>query len=174
LLGSPPGRLATHARCPVLNVRARDEPDGPVPLAVDEASACEEAVRFAFAEASVRRADLLAMQMRTEGSTDSYDGPADSPFVTRDQRRPRVHAEHALDAALTGPAGRCPEVSVRRLPVVGRVRRTLIDASADAQLLVIGARGMGGFVGLLLGSVGQALLHQAQCPLVITRHEGAG
>ncbi|MFD5448137.1 MULTISPECIES: universal stress protein [unclassified Streptomyces] len=169
LLGSTAGHLAAHGRCPVLVVRGRDDPAGPVLLAVDEAPASEGAVRFAFAEASMRHADLLAVHVSREGHTDAYDEPADPPFVTRGQREPRVHAEHVIDAALAGFADRYPEVSVRRLPVVGPVRRALIDASAEAQLLVVGARGRGGFTGLLLGSVSQALLHHAHCPLVVAR-----
>ncbi|MET8569519.1 universal stress protein [Streptomyces sp. NPDC004783] len=169
LLGSTAGHLAAHARCPVLVVRGRDDPDGPVLVAVDEGSASAAAVGFAFAEASLRRADLLAAHVTGEGDPDAYDGPADPPFVTRDERRLRANAEHVIDAALAGARDRYPDVPVRRLPLVGHVRRSLIDASADAQLMVVGARGRGGFPGLLLGSVGHALLHHARCPLVVVR-----
>ncbi|MEU3660638.1 universal stress protein [Streptomyces sp. NPDC032940] len=169
LLGSTAGHLAAHARSPVLVVRGRDEPEGPVLLAVDDSPSCAEAVRFAFAEASLRRAGLLAVHAVREGDADAYDGPADPPFVTRDERRLLAHAEQVIDTVVAGPAERHPEVAVRRLPVVGRVRRALIDASGDAQLMVVGARGRGGFAGLLLGSVSQALLHHAQCPLVVAR-----
>jgi nucleotide-binding universal stress UspA family protein len=168
LLGSTAGHLAAHARCPVLIVRGRSAPDGPVLLAVDDAPSCHEAVRFAFTEASLRHADLLAIHV----SGYAGDGPAGSALVTHARARPRAYAAQTLEAALAGPADRCPEVTVRRLPAVGHVRRTLIDASADAQLLVAGARGAGGFTGLLQGSVSQALLHHALCPVVVVRHEG--
>ncbi|AXL87006.1 universal stress protein UspA [Streptomyces sp. CB09001] len=172
LLGSTAGHLAAHARCPVLVVRGRGDPNGPVLLGVDDAPACREAVRFAFSEASTRGAELLAVHVSGSGSVDAYDGPADPPFVTRDARRERVHAEHVLDSVLAAPADEYAHVTVRRMPVVGRVRPTLVEASADAQLLVVGARGRGGFAGLLLGSVSQALLHHAQCPVVVARHAG--
>ncbi|MFI8891333.1 universal stress protein [Streptomyces paradoxus] len=174
LLGSTSGHLAAHGRCPVLVVRGRPNPAGPVLLAVDGSPASEEAVRFAFTEASLRGAGLTALHVCRAGSPDVYDGPADPPFVTYDETHLREHAGRVLDTALTGRQERYPDVPVVRRPVVGRVRHTLIDASADAQLLVVGARGRGGFTGLLLGSVSQAALHHAQCPVAVVRHLGEG
>lgn len=170
LLGSVSAHLAAHGRCPVLVVRGRPNPKGPVMLAVDDAPTSEEAVRFAFAEASLRGADLTALHVCRRGSPDAYDGPADPPFVTYDETHLRKHAEHVLDVALAGRPERYPDVTVRRRPIVGRVRHALIEASADAQLLVVGGRGRGGFTGPLLGSVGQAVLHHAQCPVAVVRH----
>ncbi|MFF5966771.1 universal stress protein [Streptomyces collinus] len=174
LLGSVSGHLAAHSRCPVLVVRGRPNPAGPVLLAVDDSPASEEAVRFAFTEASLRGAGLTALHVCRTGSSDAYDGPADPPLVTYDEKHLREHAERVLDAALTGPRERHRDVTVVRRPLAGRVRHTLIEASADAQLLVVGARGRGGFRGLLLGSVSQAVLHHAQCPVAVVRHRGEG
>jgi nucleotide-binding universal stress UspA family protein len=51
----------------------------------------------------------------------------------------------------------------------GNAARVLLDAAAEADLLVVGSRGHGGFVGALLGSVGQHCVHYATCPVVVIR-----
>ena len=53
--------------------------------------------------------------------------------------------------------------------VQGHPAQALIDQAAGADLLVVGCRGHGGFTGMLLGSVGQKLLHHAHCPVMIAR-----
>ncbi|WP_258563551.1 universal stress protein [Streptomyces phytophilus] len=78
-----------------------------------------------------------------------------------------------LDAeAVAGAEKTYPGVRVERTAVEGSARELLIEASRDAGLLVTGARGRGGFTGLLLGSVSHALLQHAHCPVAVVR--GAG
>lgn len=61
------------------------------------------------------------------------------------------------------------QVTIRRKVVEGNAPRILLDASAGADLLVVGSRGHGGFVEALLGSVGQHCVHHATCPVVVIR-----
>ena len=61
------------------------------------------------------------------------------------------------------------DVDVVRSVVVGTPASALIAASAAADLLVVGSRGLGGFRGLLLGSVSQQCAYHAGCPVVIVR-----
>jgi nucleotide-binding universal stress UspA family protein len=80
-------------------------------------------------------------------------------------------AKQTLAEMITDVAG--PEndrrTLVRPLVVEGIPAQVLIDASADADLLVVGSRGHGGFAEALLGSVGQHCVQHAHCPVLITR-----
>jgi len=53
----------------------------------------------------------------------------------------------------------------------GAPPQVLVEKSERAEMLVIGSRGLGGFRGLVLGSVGQQCAHHANCPVVIVPHE---
>ena len=61
--------------------------------------------------------------------------------------------------------------SVRSRVMKGHPAQVLIDATADASLLVVGSRGHGSFADALLGSVGQYCVHHAHCPVLIIRGE---
>jgi nucleotide-binding universal stress UspA family protein len=63
---------------------------------------------------------------------------------------------------------------VRPRVVEGNASRVLLDAAADADLLVVGSRGHGGFTEALLGSVSQNCVHHARCPVVIVRGDEQG
>ncbi|GGW96023.1 universal stress protein [Streptomyces malachitofuscus] len=169
LVGSTGVHLAAHARCPVLVVRGRDEPTGPVLLGVDGSTAGAKAVDFAFAEAALRGVVIVAVRCWTEWDT-PMPPPSDAamPYASEPGAL-AAHEESVLAEAIAGRQEQFPEVRVRREVVRGGARETLIEASRSAQLLVVGARGRGGFTGLLLGSVSQAMLHHAHCPVAVAR-----
>jgi nucleotide-binding universal stress UspA family protein len=61
------------------------------------------------------------------------------------------------------------DVDIEIRPVNDLPARALVEASSDASLLVVGSRGLGGFRGLLLGSVSNNCVHHAHCPAVVVR-----
>ncbi|WP_318216781.1 universal stress protein [Streptomyces sp. SCL15-6] len=157
LLGSAPVALAALSHCPVMTVRAEHRPSagaGPVVLGVDGSPDSDQAVDVAFAEAAQRRAELVAVHAWQSG------GAADADPESSAQR---------LAQAVAGRAAGCPDISVRRELVRGKARDVLLEASEAAQLLVVGARGRGGVAGLVLGSVSQAVMTHAHCPVVTVR-----
>ncbi|CAL9632680.1 universal stress protein [Streptomyces sp. Tu 3180] len=170
LLGSTVVQLAAHGHCPLMVVRGRPDPRGPVLLAVDGSPAGNAAAEFAFAEASLRGAPLVAVHVWNAWSEPTpYEGPADPLNVVVDLDRLREKHRRLLEEAVAPWRAARPRVAVELRLERGRIRHTLLDAGRDAQLVVAGARGHGGFTGMLLGSVSQALLYHADCPVTVVR-----
>jgi len=171
LAGSVATQLATHARCPVIVVRPGSTPatatTRPVLVGVDGLERTEPAIEFAFEEAASRGAALTAMHIWSEPPR-----PGSEPFkpVVYDYGEAEREADRLLAETLAGFQEKYPDVPVARELIYGvdpayHLRR----ASAEASLVVVGSQGRGELSGLLLGSVGQSLVHHAQCPVAIVR-----
>jgi nucleotide-binding universal stress UspA family protein len=76
--------------------------------------------------------------------------------------------EAAIEAEMQAE-GVDPEVSVTRHMLPGPAPGTLVRAAEGADLLVVGSRGRGGFLGLMLGSVSNYVTHHSPCPVVVVR-----
>jgi len=168
LLGSVGQQVSAHARVPVVVVRgsADRSPTRRVVVAVDGSPASREAIGFAFDYASRHGLSLRALH--------AWEVPVfDAPGVTVPPSLAMDEIEddeiRATAESLTGWAERFPDVVVTRAVVHGPAERLVVNASEDADLLVVGSRGRGGFAGLLLGSVSQAALHHSQCPVAVVR-----
>jgi nucleotide-binding universal stress UspA family protein len=169
VLGSVGVQVSSHAHCPVVVVRSGapgDPVGGPVVAGVDGSESTAEVLSFAFEEAALRGATLTVMHAWT------------APLSTRPgDTRPLVYDLDAVNKgegrliaeALTGWQEKYPKVPVRRLLLHQAPAKELIRLSHGAQLLVLGARGRGGFRGLLLGSVSQAAIQHAWCPVAVVR-----
>ncbi|MEU4096434.1 universal stress protein [Streptomyces sp. NPDC026673] len=174
MLGSTAVHLAAHGRCPVLVVREQPAAGGPVLLGVDGSPAGENAVDFAFAEAALRDTGILALHAWTPWNT-PVPPPQDPalPYACRPGELAGIE-ERLVAEALAGRRERYPGITVQTKMVRGGTREALIEESRTAQLLVVGARGRGGFTGLVLGSVSQAVLHHAHCPVAVVRGSSGG
>jgi nucleotide-binding universal stress UspA family protein len=163
LLGAISTSVAVHARCPVVVVRGSTTASGPVVVGVDNSPGSRIAVRYAFDAANRRHTGLVAVQ----ALPDSYFTAGTYPLPDRQEIRNR--ADLHLAEQLSGWCADYPDVTVRREVANEHPVATLCDAAKQAQLLVVGHRGRGGFAGLLLGSVANGVLHHAPCPVAVIR-----
>ncbi len=174
LVGSTSVALAGHAACPVVVVRYGEPGPGPrtgpvvVGIGADERGqlADVDAVRFALAAAAARDTAMTAVHTVTDVSATDLWGLLRSEG---DQEMILSQARERVEKLLSPPRADHPGVPVEVLVGAARPAAVLVELSGSAQLVVVGCRGRGGFAGLLLGSVSQALLHHAGCPLAILR-----
>ena len=166
LAGSTTVAVSAHAECPVVVVRGRDVGEGPVVAGVDGSAIGDRALGMAFDEASRRDALLVAVH---SWSDDEFTGYYGTLPLAVDWDEIEADEQRLLAERLAGWQEKYPEVTVERVVVRDRPRHQLLEWSGRAQLVVVGSRGRGGFKGLLLGSTGQALIHHAQCPVMIVR-----
>jgi nucleotide-binding universal stress UspA family protein len=162
LIGSVSAQVAAHAHGPVIVVRPpvpdetnapgpeqprHDLPLGPVLVGFDGSVASLAALDFAVEEAVLREVPLIMANV--------------------DSHKPKDAEDLIADAARVWEA-KYPELSIELRAVRGEhPGYTLTQMSRDAALTVVGCRGLGGFTGLLLGSVSGALVHHANGPVAV-------
>ncbi len=156
-IGSVSSQVAAHAQGRVVVVRghwrsAAGYAPGPIVIGADGSAASRAAVDFAFEEATLRDAALLAVCAL-----------ADAPSSLGDARQRREDFEQAVSRW----EKEHPEVAILRRVTLGGARDALLTAAHDAQMLVVGSRGRGGLQGMMLGSVSRAVLDHAPCPVAV-------
>ena len=163
LAGSVSVGLAASAACPVVVVRGTVTAGGPVVVGIDGSSADDAVAAFAFDAAGARNARLVVAHAWSDATIDE----AGWTLLQWDE----IEAEQLgiLDAQLAGWSEKYPDVEVSRIVEHENAARMLIGRSATAQLVVVGSRGRGAVRGALLGSVGQAVLRHADCPVAVVR-----
>ncbi|TPQ17743.1 universal stress protein [Streptomyces sporangiiformans] len=171
LLGSVSLTVAAHATCPVIVLRGRQDEraqsvthHGRIVLGVGDVARSSAAVSFAFQEAERRGAVLEAVRAWQCPAHETTDHPllVGEPAHLHERR-----AAEALEAALNEVAAEHPSVKVHRRTAEGPARKVLLDASATADLLVVGSRRQEGHFGLQLGRVAHTVLHHSACPIAV-------
>jgi nucleotide-binding universal stress UspA family protein len=168
LLGSTSLQVAMHAPGPVVVLRhgTVDEPGAPVGRVVvgtDGSPRSGQAVEFAFLQAQERGVGLIAVHGRPSPAI-YVDMPSSEKWKLAEKQD-----RASLSEFLAPWRRRYSTVDVVEKCVLGNASAALVDESADADLLVVGSRGRGGFSGLVLGSVSHACLHHAHCPVAVVR-----
>lgn len=128
-------------------------------VGIDGSRHSQVALEWAMREATVRRQPLsiiTVLQLNAVGWHGFVVYPADEEIVTQ------AHEAVAKAAAQLGETAPPTTVQV----VVGMPAEVLLEASRNADLLVVGSRGTGGFGKLMMGSVSGQVTQHAQCPVV--------
>jgi nucleotide-binding universal stress UspA family protein len=169
LLGSVSQEVAINSSSAVVVVRVNGtQSTGPghVVVGVDGSEASQPALAYGFAYADSTRSTLTAVHTwwwePLEGVSLGEPWIGDWTEI--------ANQEAALvSEILGGYSEKYPDVRVRRHVVRGDPVVELLEQSRDASLLVVGSRGRGGFIGLLLGSVSRRVLKRATCPVAVVR-----
>jgi nucleotide-binding universal stress UspA family protein len=152
---------------------------GTIVVGVDGSPGSDAALRWGLDEARLRGSKLRVVHVYEASQAALSDVAVGAPGIPttpvlapEDVERIRASAEEqargVIDSALHRVAGEGTErPEIERAVLVGPAAQTLIEAGRDAELLVLGSRGRGGFLGLLLGSVTQQCAHHPPCPVLI-------
>jgi len=147
--------------------QARSEAEHRIVVGVDGSESSKAALRWALRQGRLTGAVVEAVTAWE--FTMVYGYPA--PII--DVNFEEIATEVVRDAITEATGG--AETSLLRCRVAqGNAASVLLDASAGADLLVVGSRGHGGFVEALLGSTGQHCVHHATCPVVVIRDSVTG
>ena len=132
-------------------------------VGVDGSPGSDAALAWAIDEARVRDAGLRAIYAWSYPLTAGPEG-----FIFLEPADLERDAKASLEAIVerVGGAGGAG-AAIERLVLEGSASNALIEQSKGADLVVVGARGHGGFLGLLLGSVSNQVVHHATCPVVV-------
>jgi nucleotide-binding universal stress UspA family protein len=137
-----------------------------ITVGVDGSDSAHSALEWAMREAATHHALLTVLAVH-EVAASGWTGnpiilPADEPALEKTR-----HAAEETVAKAATQLGESQPASVTVRAVNGFAAEELINASRDADLLVVGSRGSGGFARLLLGSVSNQVVHHAHCPVVV-------
>ena len=134
-------------------------------VGIDGSSHSRRALDWAISETAIRHAPLTVLTVQE--AIIGYWGPVIYPGDAELTEHARKVAQDETDNALRklAPEARPQEVTV--LAVVGAPAEEILGAARDADMIVIGSRGAGGFKKRLMGSVSYTVLHHAPCPVVV-------
>jgi len=146
---------------------------GSIVVGVDGSDASRDALRWAAEEARLRSAPLVAVHAWSFVPAQPIGDPGMLAVPAGDLAG-QLGAENdaaqiGLDQAVEDALGADSDVASERRLVEGDAGEALVDASKDAQLVVVGSHGRSGFKAALLGSVSRHVVDHAACPVVVVK-----
>jgi len=137
-----------------------------ITVGIDGSHDAHRALEWAMREAAVRHVPLTVVTVHEVAVSGWTGQPIIFPGDQADAEKVRQAAEEMV-AKAAGQLGESQPASVTVRAVNGFPAQELIEASRDADLLVVGSRGGGGFARLMLGSISQKVVHHAHCPVAV-------
>jgi nucleotide-binding universal stress UspA family protein len=140
-------------------------------VGIDGSSHSRRALEWAVNEAAIRHTALTVLTVE-QAITGFWGAPVVYPGDADLTEHARKVAQEETDVALGKLAteARPPEVTV--LAIAGIPAEEILGVASDADMIVVGSRGAGGFKKLLMGSVSTSVTHHARCPVVVVPDEG--
>ena len=166
LVGSVGVQVATNATCPAVVIRDAPAPEAStIVVGVDGSELSLAALDFAFAMADRRGWGVRAVHAWEIPTYEVLAVPTGPPPI--DIEEYEAGEQRAFAESLAGLRERYPGVAVEERIMRGQVVRAILEASEDAALIALGTRGRGEFLGAVLGSVSQGVLHRAKIPVAV-------
>jgi len=179
-VGSVAASMAAHARCPVVIVRGDrqvfPDPAHPVVVGVDGSAASQAALVYATRTARDSSAPLIVVCAWNVLLRDAWVGVDARVLIDRADLLDwdRKAARETLDVAVERVHTEYPEVALTASLVEAAPAVALLNAAADAGLIVVGTHGHGAFMSVMLGSVSHAVVYASTRPVAVVRAEIAG
>jgi nucleotide-binding universal stress UspA family protein len=179
LAGSVAAQIAAHAHTPVIVVRETDSArphTSPSParivVGLDGSDESQRALAFAVDEAVDRNASIEAVYGWCIPDVHDVKPFINSTYVLEEEK---AKADRLVAEAVSGWTDRYPDLTItHRVVYTFDPVDALVQAATDADMIVVGSRGHGGFLGLRLGSTVDGLIRLSSVPVAVVRGEYAG
>jgi len=139
-----------------------------ITVGIDGSDHSVRALEWAVSEAADGDAALTVLTVHLVPQSGWTGNPIILPQDSEDLEKERQAAEE-MTLKVTSQLGGARPASVTVRAVNGFPAQELIEASREADLLIVGSRGAGGFAKLMAGSVSSQVVHHAHCPVVVVR-----
>jgi nucleotide-binding universal stress UspA family protein len=139
-------------------------------VGIDGSHHSTRALEWALKEAALQHAALTVLTVHSVAASPWTGNPIRLGVDSEEQEK-ILHAAEELTRTVADQLGESRPEEVKVRAVIGFPAKELIEASRDADLVVVGSRGAGGFAKLMVGSISSQLVEHAHCPVVVVPSE---